>query len=152
MKKFRFPLERVRAWRRVCWEREEDRLEKAQFDLRRLQQSRQDLHATAEREAARLVGQPSLSSRDLASLEHLRVYVREEDRRIAEQCEKARLAVDQQRRLVLDARREYEAVEKLRERQFQGWQVQADRDEAVKIGELAIARWRQRSIPPKDEM
>jgi len=150
MKKFRFPLESVRAWRRLLWEQEENRLEKLVAEMRQIELNRRELHTASERDATRITSLITLTTKDLASLEHLRAYVREEDRRLAEKAERMRLAIDQQRRKLIDARRQYEAVDKLRERQYQNWAIEAGREEAAQIGELAIGRWQQRTTQRAD--
>jgi len=118
--------------------------------MQQIELNRRELHAASEREATRITSLITLTTKDLASLEHLRAYVREEDRRLAEKAERMRLAVDQQRRKLIDARRRYEAVDKLRERQYQNWAIEARREEAAQIGELAIGRWQQRATQRAD--
>jgi flagellar export protein FliJ len=150
MKKFRFPLEQVRAWRRFCWDCEEQKLEKFMRELRVLERQQLELHDEAEQGARRIVTQMEVCSTDFESLDHLRKYVSEEDRRLTSKREELKAAIAQQRRSALDARRQYEAVEKLRERQYQSWEHEVARDEESRIGELTLSRWKRREVTPPD--
>jgi len=150
MKKFRFPLEQVRGWRRFCWDREEQKLEQLLRQLRVLERHQLELHSEAEQGARRIVTQMEVSATDFEALDHLRKYVGEEDRRLSRKREETKAAIGQQRRVALDARRQYEAVEKLRERQYQAWEHDRSREEETRIGELTLAQWRKRESTPPD--
>jgi flagellar export protein FliJ len=150
MKKFLFPLERVRAWRRLCWDREEGKLEQLLQELHRLESRQLQLHAEAEERARGIVARQELHFSDLESLDQLRRYLAEEDRRLTQKREQAKAAIEAQRRAVLTARRQYEAVEKLRERQYQSWELDRVRDEESRIGELTLARWKRKEVRPSD--
>jgi flagellar export protein FliJ len=71
-------------------------------------------------------------------------YTRSLERRIAQ--ERGRLAaceqqIRQQRDTVTEARRQYKLLENLRERRWQEWLREADREASAAAGEAALTRW-----------
>lgn len=50
--------------------------------------------------------------------------------------------IEQQRQALLDARRQVEALNSLRERRLEAWRKEMDRETENAVAELVIARWR----------
>lgn len=143
MKKFSFPLERARTWKRSVWEQQELRLERLSSQLHFIERRRAELAASVEAAARSLARQPELTAEDLGQMAHLHRYGREEDRRLAERRQKAAAEVETQRGAVREARRQYELLERLKDAQFQQWSHDVERELETQIGELTIARWRR---------
>ena len=148
MKKFRFPLERARLWRRTLWEQEEMRLERLLGDLNNLRRLRVQLAERLAQAAHRLAASPELTTDDLLELRHIADFGRVEDRRLAERARRAEAEIERQRAAVREARRRFELLDKLREKQFQHWEHEFSRETEVHIGEMAIARWKRSDAGP----
>ena len=143
MKKFSFPLERARTWKRSLWERQEIQLERLFAQLHLIERRRVEVSASVESAAQSLTRRPELTAEDLGQLGYVQRYGKEEDRRLAERQQKAAAEVETQRGVVREARRQYELLERLKEAQFQQWSHDLAHEQETQIGELTIARWRR---------
>jgi len=128
MKAFRFPLEKVLAWRRVQLEVEENKLRQLYADAARLDRERAGWEAAGIRAEADVREWTSLAGRDLEALAAFRVYVKQQERALSArraECQQ-RLASGQQ--ALLEARRRCRLLERLRERRLAEWQAGNDRE------------------------
>lgn len=141
MKKFNFPLEKLRMWRQKQLEAEVVRLgqyqaEQESLRLKRLAMMREEeLVLQAVREL------PEPSPEGMQAADHFRQWcVRESDRLTADEREAAR-RVAMQRDVVLEARRGVEALERLKERKQQEWHTAVDKETEEMVADLVVARW-----------
>ena len=63
-------------------------------------------------------------------------------KRIAQLKTNIALRIDQQKLALKLARRNVEALEKLKERRFQAWRLDVDREMEISVAELVIARFK----------
>ena len=141
MKRFQFPLARVRDFRRQQLEIEEAKLQ-------RLLAERQSLEA----EAYRLVSETGEARKSLAVttssqagqlvaadryLRHLQVVQKGHAAKLADWQTRAA----KQRQVMVEARRRVRLLEKLEQKQLRQWQAEADREQENLSAELYLARW-----------
>ena len=145
MKRFHFPLERVRRWRGEQADLEEMKLERLFAELSAIQRQREEL--LSERIQAETLlncGQP-ISAEELARLDAFRQYV--QARCISlDQIERDQAAkIAQQRQRVVEARRQFELLERLRKKNLMQWQGASNQEEETLAAELYLARRRRPS-------
>jgi len=145
MNAFRFRLERVLEWRRGQLDHEELLYKQQAAALAALDRER---HAVAESGRQAEVQVRSLNpllGRDLAGLDGYRGYVRNREAELEglrAACER-RLA--ERRQAMLEARRRFRLLEKLKERRRTEWQGAADKEIEELAGESYAAQWTRKS-------
>jgi flagellar export protein FliJ len=145
MKRFHFPLDRVRRWRAEQAALEELKLERWLAQLAALGEQR--VRAENERSASerQVLGQATVEAGELQALNAYRRHVRASLEKIESRRGEVLVQVEKQRQILLEARRRAELLERLKTRMFHAWQAAADREEETLAGELHLAKWRRRS-------
>lgn len=141
MKRFQFPLDRVRQWREQQAAVEEIKLQRWYAQLAALGEERSRVENERSANERSVLGQASVEARELQALDAYRLHVRsrvgEIERRKAEVLREA----EKQRQRLVEARRRAELLERLKIRMFDEWQAAADREEETLAGELYLAKW-----------
>lgn len=121
MKKFSFGLDRVRQWRA-------EQVESEKLKLRRLFDERHALEAAGallDRELAdaekNIRAQTNLNSQQLGALDAFRMYVKSERLRLAAQIAGCDHRIAEQRQRLLDVRRQFRLLERMKEREWNDW-------------------------------
>ncbi len=140
MKAFRFPLERVLAWRRTQVDLEEARMRQHASAVAELDRLRAQLDSEALAAETDLRGRSTLAGEDLAALGSFRAYVRTQGERIAKHRADRERQLAAQQKILVEARRKCRLLERLRERRFQEWQEQSDREVENLAAESHLAR------------
>jgi hypothetical protein len=140
MRRFAFRLEQIRSWRRNQYDLEQVRLQGLYAELRSLEAAQQRITSEFERSRRALVHASVLVAVDLHSLEHAREYTRRELRRLwlAKTDLDKRIAA--QRSRVLDARRQSQLLEIMRDKALVAWTAARDKEEEELGAELFLAR------------
>ncbi len=140
MKRFDFTLERVRRWRLEQLDVEDLKLQQVRIERQALSEAKQqvrDEFGIAEKE---MLSQSFVQGEELATLEsfhrHVRARVRDFENR-ERQCD-ARVA--EQRARVMEARRQFELLDRLREKALAKWRAAADKEQEMLAGELFLAK------------
>lgn len=144
MKRFHFPLDRVRRWRQEQAALEELKLERWYAQMAVLSEARARVEkerAASERE---VLGQASVEAGELQALNAYRLHVRAKIQGIERRRGEVTAEIGKQRQRVIEARRRAELLERLKTRMFDTWQAAADREEEAVAGELYLAKWRPR--------
>jgi len=143
MKKFRFPLDKLLRYRR-------SRLAERQAELEKLLAGRAQVErclAALEQEEQLVMDSlrrmPVLGADDLASADQFRRYAVAESARLLREVSEFASRIEAARQAVVDARREVEILERLRERRLNAWRQEVDRETEQQIAELVVARWRR---------
>lgn len=142
MKKFRFPLERLRAWRRVQLDAEQSRMRALLDEEQRVASRREALGLEMERARAGVAGGAAIPAFELAALNQFSIHVESETQKLKNLQRQVRQAIEQQRETLLAARRESEVLERLRRRRYEEWRAESDREEENLVAELVVARWK----------
>lgn len=142
MKKFRFPLERLRAWRRVQLDAEQSRMRALLDEEQRVASRREALGLEMERARAGVAGGATIPAFELAALNQFSIHVESETQKLKNLQRQVRQAIEQQRETLLAVRRESEVLERLRRRRYEEWRAESDREEENLVAELVVARWK----------
>lgn len=141
MKRFQFPLERVRRWREEQAEYEKSRLQQLHGQLAALGEEKSRVERERVQCAQRILGQASVEPGELAALDVYRAHVRSRIERIEDRRREVQGWIEQQRQRVLEARRRAELLERLKSKKLEEWQTAADREEETLAGEVYLGKW-----------
>lgn len=150
MKAFRFSLEKALHWRRVQLEMEEKQFQRQAAGLAEMDRVRAELEAAAIRAEVQVRNRKPLAGLDLAALAGFRQYVHNEEQALAARRAECQDQLNQQQRIMMEARRRYRLLERLKERRLAAWRAAADRelDQLAAESHLAgIARRRREPLP-----
>lgn len=143
MKSFRFRLEHVLSWRGTQLSLAEARVEFLTGSLRATDEA--IVAVVAGRASAQVTLGPAamVSGADLGVLEASRVWAIREEKRLTARITELQQSLEVQNRCVVEARRGVKLVERLKERKYEGWKAEADREIDELAAESAIAQWRR---------
>jgi len=139
VKRFAFPLDTARTWRRRQLEVEELRLHRI-FVERQAIVARSHALDTELAQEEGLLSSSRLDSEALAALDGFRKYVTERRRQIAIEMRACEQKISAQRRAVVEARRRFQLLERLREKALVEWRVAESREQEQLASELFLAR------------
>jgi len=140
MKRFQFPLERVRRWRAEQAAMEELKLEQLAAQLTAIREERRNIENQRVRTERELLGQPSIQATELQSLDAYRLYTRNKIRETETRECQAAASVEQQRQKVIEARRQAELLERLKRKALDEWQTASDQEQETLAAELHLAK------------
>jgi len=150
MKRFDFPLERVRRWRSEQASVEELKLQQIRAEKNGMTAARAQIERECAQAGQSMLAQKFLDPVQLQCLDlyrqHGRVRIQELKQRELE-CD-ARILVQRQR--VIEARQRYELLDKIREKALREWTQAVDKEQEALAGELFLAksiRARRRGVP-----
>jgi flagellar FliJ protein len=144
MKKFSFPLDRLRMLRQSKLEQQEERMrrllaEHLELERQKAQIEQEEVSAMDRIRELRVVGVDELqavdSFRRWADLERIRLRSVEGE---------LLSRIERQREALLAAQRDVEALNNLRERRYENWRQEVDKEMESTVAELVVARWRER--------
>jgi flagellar export protein FliJ len=143
VKRFRFPLDRVRLWRAEQATLEELKLQGLLGQLAALADERArtaNERAASERE---VMGQDSIEARDLQALDAFQRHARTKIGRIEQRQRTLAGEIERQRARLIEARQRAELLERLKKKKHEEWQTLAAREEETLAGELYLAKRRR---------
>ena len=141
MKRFQFPLDRVRRWRQEQAALEEAKLQRWYAQLAALGEERARVENERAASERNVLGQASVEARELQALDAYRGHARSKIGEIERRRLKTMAEIERQRQRLIEARRRAELLERLKARMFESWQAAADREEETLAGELYLAKW-----------
>lgn len=153
MKRFSFPLERVRQWRNMQVDVEHSKLRQLFDEMRRLELASERLTAVvaeaefAIQEAAST--KQTVDGQQLADLDDYRLYSKREEQRLAAQREQLQGRIAEQRGRLVEARRNFRLLEKLKQSRLQEWERDYHREMESLASELHLARWNRKQPEPR---
>jgi hypothetical protein len=140
MKRFHFPLERVRRWRLEQLNVEELKLQKVRGDRELLAEAKQQVRDGLAKSRNDVLGQPSVLGLELENLDSYGIHVREMVSGFEKLEQEAETKVVAQRNRVLEARRQFELLDGLRVKALTKWHAEADREQETLAGELFLSK------------
>ena len=141
MKKFHFPLERVRQWRERQIAVEEAALEKLHSQRALLEESRRLLQSEAAESVREAARSGMVTATELQAVDSFRRYAMAECVSIAGKLVEFDQQIEAQREKIREAHRRFELLAKLKERRLQGWQLELNREIEADAGESFLAKW-----------
>lgn len=145
MKRFTFPLERVRLWRKSQIDIEYAKLQQLFEDLKRLDASVTSLLSTVEDARSHLTldaaAKRPLDGTELARLDDFRLFAKQQAELLARQKAQLQQRIASQRARLIEARRNYSLLDKLKGRALEQWEQEYDKELENQASELFLARW-----------
>lgn len=140
MKRFHFPLETARRWRLERAGIEELKLGQILAEKQKLAAAKGQIQGEIAQTARQVLGQPSIPARELESLDSFRVHVRGRIRKLEDQEKGCQARIVEQRNKVLHARRQFELIERLRQKALTEWQAAGSKEREDLAAELFLAK------------
>jgi len=140
MKRFNFPLERVRRWRSEQASLEELKLEQLRAEAARLATAKREIEAEAAQSAQRVLSQPAIDPLELTSLESYRQHLRRRTSEIENRQRQCEAKVVEQRQRVIEARRQFELLDRLHGKAWQEWVAEGNKEQEQIASELFLAK------------
>src|SRR5215472_12874179 len=140
MKRFEFPLDTVRRWRLERAGIEELKLRQILSEKQTLAVTKGQIQSEMAQTSRQVLGQPSMQSLDLESLDSFRLYTRGRIRDLEDQERKCEARIVEQRTKVLEARRQFELLERLRQKAMLEWRTAGNKEQEEMAAELFLAK------------
>jgi flagellar export protein FliJ len=138
---FRFGPENLLRWRKLRWDAEEARLDRALQEKSALENQQRRLQAEVRAEEDAMMGGGTVTAQEASTLASYRQAAAARGRRLREEVEAAAGRIAAQRRRTLAARQEYEVLERLKGQRQQAWRKAFDQEQEQFAGEMTLARW-----------
>lgn len=140
MKRFDFSLETVRRWRLERAGVEELKLRQILAEKQTLATTKQQIESETAQTVRKLLAQPSVASIELASLDSFRLFVRGRIRDLESQERQCEARIMAQREKVVEARRQFELLDRLRQKAFTEWRAAGNKEQEEMAAELFLAK------------
>jgi len=140
MKRFDFPLERVRRWRSEQVSIEELKLQQLRAQRDALAAGKQQVRDELAQVERDLFGRSSLEPIDLESLDSYRFFVRGRVRDFEQRERQCEAKINEQRAKVLETRRRFKLLDGLKQNAFAEWRAAADKEQEDLAAELYLAK------------
>ena len=144
MKAFQFPLEKALDWRRIQLELEEARYKQQVASLAGLDRQRAEVEASGIRAEIQVREWSPIAAGDLSALGNFRLHVKSQESEIARRRFEAAQKLAEQQKLMLEARRRWRLLERLKDRRFAEWTAAGNREVEEIAAESFLARWHRR--------
>ena len=141
MKRFQFPLERVREWREKQVAVEEAKLQRLFREMSAISDARAELDAELEGNEQMLLHDPGVSALDLRALDAFRRYAKAERARIENLRADCARRIEEQRAAIMEARRRYQLLDRLKQRNLRLWTADMNRELEANAAEAYLAKW-----------
>jgi hypothetical protein len=140
MSGFHFRLAKVLEWRRTELALAETRFRRQAAAVAALDRARAALDASALRAEVQVRDAPRIEGHDLAALDAFRRHVAARRSNLVATRAQAQRDLDGLQAAMLDARRGFRLLERLRDRRFAEWKQEADRELEQLASESHLAR------------
>ena len=144
MKAFHFPLEKALDWRRIQLELEEARYKQQIASLAGLDRQRAEVEASGIRAEIQVREWSPIAAGDLSALGNFRLYIKSQESEIARRRFEAAQKLAEQQKLMLEARRRWRLLDRLKDRRLAEWTTGRDREVEQIAAESYLARWHRR--------
>jgi flagellar biosynthesis chaperone FliJ len=141
MKKFAFRLERVREWREKQLAMEEARLEQLYSEKVLVEQSLALLEREGRDSAAIVKRKTALEAFELQAADVFSRYVIAQRAVFAGKLAGCDRRIAEQRQRLIEARRKFELLGKLKDKQWKTWNAELAREIEIQAGEIYLAKW-----------
>ena len=140
MKRFDFPLERVRRWRREQASLEELKLQQLRAEMAGLQAAQRQIEADRVESEQIVLGQTYIESLLLESLDSYRQYTAGKVRHLEGRKQQWEAKIQEQLNRVIEARRKFDLLERLRKAALAAWQAAVNKEQEDLAAELFLAK------------
>jgi hypothetical protein len=140
MKRFDFRLERVRRWRSEQSSLEDLKLQQLRAERQALSDAKEQVQNELAKTAQEVLAQPSMEALELESLDSYRLYVRGRVRDLENRERQWEAKIVEQRQRVIEARRQFELLDRLRQKALAEWHAAADKEQETLAAEMFLAK------------
>jgi hypothetical protein len=140
MKRFDFPLERVRRWRREQASLEELKLQQLRAEMASIQAAQQQLVADRVESEQKVLAQVYIDPLQLESLDSYRQYTAGKVRHLESRKQQWEAKIADQLSKVVEARRKFELLDRLGQAALDEWQAAVDKEQEDLAAELFLAK------------
>lgn len=141
MTTFRFPLRRVLEWRHAQLELEEVKFRQQAAILAALDRQRAELEAEGIRAEVEVRDRRHVTGSDLSALGKYRLFIKDREAHLAQERAACSRLLEERQTAMLEARRRFCLLEKLKERRFAEWEKARDKELEEVASESFLARW-----------
>ena len=141
MKSFRFPLEKALELRRTQLELEEANHKRQIAAVAAIDRRKAEIEASGVQAEIEVRQWSPIQSGDLAALGHYRLKVKSEESALARHRLDAVQKLAAQQKVMLEARRRFRLLERLKERRLAEWTAERDKELDEIAAESFLARW-----------
>lgn len=143
MKRFEFSLERVRRWRSEQASLEELKLQQLRAEMARLDSAQRQIENDITASERQILSAPSLDPVLLVSLDAYRKGARGKIRDLTNRQRQCADKINEQFKRVIEARRKFELLDRLRQNALEEWQAAANKEQEQLAAELFLAKSRR---------
>lgn len=140
MKRFDFPLERVRRWRLEQLNLEELKMQQVLAERRALSRAKQQIRAELDRVRREVLARPMMESHELKSLDSFRQHVHARMHYFESRERQSEARIVAQRQRVIEARCQFELLDRLRQKALAEWRAAADKEQETLAAEMFLAK------------
>ena len=140
MKRFHFPLETARRWRLERAGIEELTLRQILAEKQKLVSAKGRIQGEMAQTVRQVLAQPSIAGPELENLDSFRLYGRGRVRNLENQERECEARIIEQRNKVLEARRQFELIERLRQKALTEWRAAGNKEQEDTAAELFLAK------------
>lgn len=145
MKRFDFPLESVWRWRREQADVEELKLQQLYSSLNEIAVQRRVLVSEREQAQAGVTMQIAVAAEELSRLDAFRQFVQARCQTLDALTRQQEGKIAQQRGRTIDAKRQFELLQRLRQKALLEWRAAYEKEQEEVAAELFLAR-RKRAV------
>lgn len=140
MRRFHFPLERVRRWRAEQLTLEDLKLQQVRAERQTMASARKHIQNELLRSQQEVLSEPCIDALQLESLDTFRRYIQRKVRDIENRERQAEAKVVDQRQRVLEARRQFELLNRLHQKALAEWHAAAGKEQETLAAEMFLAK------------
>ena len=140
MKRFEFSLERVRRWRQGQADLEELKLRQLYGELNAIEEEKRRLVAERDQAQAAIIAKDALAAGELLALDSFRHHVLGRSHALEQRRRQQEERVARQRECVIEARRRFELLERMRQRARFEWESAFNKEQEDTASELFLAK------------
>jgi len=140
MKRFNFSLERVRRWRLEQLNIEELKLQQLRGERQALADARQQVRDNFAKSRLEVLAQRPLLGMELENLDSFGIHTQERVRGFQNRELEAEAKVVEQRGRVIEARRQFQLLDGLRDKALAKWKAAGDKEQETLAAELFLSR------------
>src|SRR5260370_20162437 len=129
MKRFNFPLDRVRHWRLEQLNVEELKLQQLRAELEGLAASKRLIQDELTQAQGQVLGQAYTQASELETLDSFRIHIRGRVRDLENREWERGVKLIEQRTKVIEARRQFELLDQLRKKSVGAWKAAVNKEQ-----------------------
>jgi len=140
VKRFEFPLDRVRRWRAEQASLEEVKLQQLRAEAARLVEQKRALEAEASESVRAVLAQQSIQPIELTTLESYGLHLRRRILELENLRRQAEAKVLEQRLRFIEARRQFELLDRLQQKAWREWVASSNKEQEELASEMFLAQ------------